>query len=517
MLMSLHKDTLQTETDETLHSSVSLFLICNNLKAWHFHAFYFLSNLFFLAYFLHINLHCILLSVTIHHQIKKGSLMKPTQFAFNNLDFLPEYVDLLHAFRNLGYTPAQAIADLCDNAQVAGSKNVWVYLNFEQSTNKSKVVNEIIIADQGKGFSYLTLQSALVPAKTAEIRSSDSLSQFGCGLITAGLSLGNKVEIFSRGSDGDVYSYIDWDEKLASGNPVNPLRACTDEEVRTRLAPYIKHSKSGSVIRISNIRFEASDYGQLRKKIYTKLSTSWFMFGDEFNAHLDGHKIRKWDLLEADNCLDLTEVLEYPVKLIENGKTVTEYVYMQMSTIKEHNDERSLNNYDPELSKSIKTLTEIGRSATYGGFEVCRRKRGVMEGSTLGLFKMTGTKHGFRARIWFSSPKLDDTYFRINVQKTNCQIVEPKLLTWVRTHSMKYCNDVSVPLYHKGKNEKKETLPITPPEVSLPEVDVTPSFASQLMTAKNALYNRVSLLNPDDFTGRQALDELAELKRIALS
>jgi len=27
MLISLHKDTLQTETDETLHSSVSLFKI----------------------------------------------------------------------------------------------------------------------------------------------------------------------------------------------------------------------------------------------------------------------------------------------------------------------------------------------------------------------------------------------------------------------------------------------------------------------------------------------------------
>ena len=426
---------------------------------------------------------------------------------------MPDYVDLLQAFRNLGYTPAQAIADLCDNAQVAGSSNVWVYLNFEQSsTGKSKVVNEIIIADQGKGFSQLSLQSALVPAKTAEIRSADSLSQFGCGLITAGLSLGNRVEIFTRGEDGDLYSYLDWDEKLNTGNPVNVMRKCTDDENRTYLSPYIKFAKSGSVIRISNIRFEASDYGQLRKKIYVKLSTSWFMFGDSFQAHLDGSPVRKWDLLEADNCIDLSDVHEFPVKLVEGGKTVTEYVYLQMSTIKEHYDARSLNAFDPEISKSIKLLTEIGRNATYGGFEICRRKRGVMEGSTLGLFKMTGPLHGFRGRIWFSSPKLDDTYFRINVQKTNCQIVEPKLLNWVKNLTLDYVNKKTKKIYD---DNKKANVPVTPPVVVQPEVETEPSIQSQLMITKNTLYSRILALNPDEITPLQATIELANLKKIA--
>jgi len=441
-----------------------------------------------------------------------------TMFSFKKMDFMPDYVDLLHAFRNLGYTPAQAIADLCDNAQVAGSSNVCVFLNFEQSsTGKSKVVNEIIIADQGKGFSHLTLQSALVPAKTAEIRSAESLSQFGCGLITAGLSLGNRVEIFTRGEDGDLYSYIDWDEKLDTGNPENLIRRCTDDEQRTYLNAYInphhRPSKTGSVIRISNIRFEASDYGQLRKKIYVKLSTSWFMFGNSFDAYLDGSKIRKWDLLEADNCLDLSDVHEFPVKLIEGGKTITEYVYLQMSTIKEHNDTRSIVSVDADLSKSIKLLTEIGRNATYGGFEVCRRKRGVMEGSTLGLFRMTGPLHGFRGRIWFSSPKLDDTYFRINVQKTNCQIVEPKLLNWVKGLTMDYVKNKTKKIYDSNK---KTTVVVTPPVVAQPEVETEPSIQSLLMTTKNTLYSRILSTNPEELTPMQALIELGALKQIAV-
>jgi len=442
--------------------------------------------------------------------------MKSTQYSFETLDFMPDYVDLLQAFRNLGYTPAQAIADLCDNAQVAGSSNVWVYLNYEQSsTGKSKVVNEIIIADQGKGFSELSLQSALVPAKTAEVRTDDSLSQFGCGLITAGLSLGNRVEIFTRGVDGDLYSYIDWDEKLNTGNPVNVIRPCTGEETRTFLNPYTNpkgmRSETGSVIRISNIRFEASDYGKLRKQIYIKLSTSWFMFGNSFNAHLDGIQVRKWDLLEADNCIDLTDVYEFPVKLIEGGKTVTEYVYLQMSTIKQHYDARSLTANDPEFAKSIKTLSEIGRNATYGGFEICRRKRGIMEGTTLGIFKMSGPNHGFRGRIWFSSPKLDDTYFRINVQKTNCQIVESKLRNWVSKLTLDYVNNTTTKIYDANK---KPNNPVTPPVVSQPEIETEPSPQSQLMITKNTLYSRILALNPDEMTPLQATIELADLKKI---
>jgi Fe-S cluster assembly iron-binding protein IscA len=237
------------------------------------------------------------------------------------------------------------------------------------------------------------------------------------------------------------------------------------------------------------------------------------MFGDSFDAYIDGSKIRKWDLLEADNCLDLSDVHEFPVKLIEGGKTITEYVYLQMSTIKEHNDTRSIVSVDSELSKSVKLLTEIGRNATYGGFEVCRRKRGVMEGSTLGLFRMTGPLHGFRGRIWFSSPKLDDTYFRINVQKTNCQIIEPKLLNWVKGLTMDYVNNKTKKIYDINK---KPTVVIVPPVVAQPEVETEPSVHSLLMITKNTLYNRILTMNPDDFTGGQAWDELSALKQIAI-
>jgi hypothetical protein len=135
-----------------------------------------------------------------------------------------------------------------------------------------------------------------------------------------------------------------------------------------------------------------------------------------------------------------------------------------------------------------------------------------MEGSTLGLFKMTGPLHGFRGRIWFSSPKLDDTYFRINVQKTNCQIIEPKLLNWVKNLTMDYVNGKTKVIYEANK---KPNVPVVPPVVSQPEVETEPSIQSQLMVTKNALYARILALNPDEMTPLQATIELADLKKIA--
>jgi phage terminase small subunit len=136
-----------------------------------------------------------------------------------------------------------------------------------------------------------------------------------------------------------------------------------------------------------------------------------------------------------------------------------------------------------------------------------------MEGSTLGLFRMTGPLHGFRGRIWFSSPKLDDTYFRINVQKTNCQIVEPKLLNWVKGLTMDYVKNKTKKIYDSNK---KTTAVVTPPVVAQPEVETEPSIHSVLMTTKNTLYSRILSTNPDELTPVQALIELGALKQIAL-
>ena len=125
---------------------------------------------------------------------------------------------------------------------------------------------------------------------------------------------------------------------------------------------------------------------------------------------------------------------------------------------------------------------------------------------------MSGPNHGFRGRIWFSSPKLDDTYFRINVQKTNCQIIEPKLRNWVSKLTLDYVNNTTTKIYEANK---KPNNPVTPPVVSQPEIETEPSPQSQLMVTKNTLYARILALNPDEMTPLQATIELADLKKIA--
>jgi hypothetical protein len=78
---------------------------------------------------------------------------------------------------------------------------------------------------------------------------------------------------------------------------------------------------------------------------------------------------------------------------------------------------------------------------------------------------------------------------------------------------MDYVNNKTKKIYDINK---KPTVVIVPPVVAQPEVETEPSVHSLLMITKNTLYNRILTMNPDDFTGGQAWDELSALKQIAI-
>ena len=78
---------------------------------------------------------------------------------------MPDYLDLLNAFRKLGYSTTSAIADLCDNPYDAGATKCWV--SVKKGVN---VIDNIVISDNGSGMTQYELQKALVPASTGRTR-----------------------------------------------------------------------------------------------------------------------------------------------------------------------------------------------------------------------------------------------------------------------------------------------------------------------------------------------------------
>ena len=113
------------------------------------------------------------------------------------------------AISKIGYSPAPAILDICDNSVTA--KANYVEIQFLQKdgktlSNKNNVESYTVI-DNGKGMTDDDLLKALTigsPVKYGK----NSLSKYGFGLKSAGLSLGQKIVVYSKknGKLSNVYT-----------------------------------------------------------------------------------------------------------------------------------------------------------------------------------------------------------------------------------------------------------------------------------------------------------------------
>jgi hypothetical protein len=119
-------------------------------------------------------------------------------------------------------TPA-AVGEPVDNALEAGANHIKIRLvEGERKVGKrqktTRVVEQIAVADDGKGMSTDVLHRCLVLGYSTRYDSRAGMGRFGVGATLAGISQAKRIEIYSRdsGTSPWLYSYIDLDE-IASG------------------------------------------------------------------------------------------------------------------------------------------------------------------------------------------------------------------------------------------------------------------------------------------------------------
>ena len=103
------------------------------------------------------------------------------------------------AIGHIGYTPTTAICDILDNSVSAGAKSISIKLVLKDgvgSTRKNNV-KEYVVIDDGCGMNFLKAKDALKLGSSDENYAIDSLSKFGLGLKSAGLSQGERIELIS--------------------------------------------------------------------------------------------------------------------------------------------------------------------------------------------------------------------------------------------------------------------------------------------------------------------------------
>ena len=113
---------------------------------------------------------------------------------------------IVNALRNCGYNNYSAIADIIDNSLEPEVNSTYVKVDFEtEGTGADKtIIKSILVIDDGCGMTEDTLEEAMSLGSDTGKNGSDNLGMYGAGMKTASLSIGQKLEIFTKASDSEV-------------------------------------------------------------------------------------------------------------------------------------------------------------------------------------------------------------------------------------------------------------------------------------------------------------------------
>ncbi|MCP2262025.1 Histidine kinase-, DNA gyrase B-, and HSP90-like ATPase [Streptoalloteichus tenebrarius] len=122
----------------------------------------------------------------------------------------------LDSMRDAGFDLTAAIGEPLDNSIEADATLMRVQPIFGRG---KKTIDRIIIADNGVGIEPTQMHHVLSMGYSSRYGQRQGLGRFGVGLKLAGLSLGERIEIYSKrtGDPKIYYSYIDLQE-IREGN-----------------------------------------------------------------------------------------------------------------------------------------------------------------------------------------------------------------------------------------------------------------------------------------------------------
>ncbi|MFB9246911.1 ATP-binding protein [Sphaerisporangium melleum] len=117
----------------------------------------------------------------------------------------------LQSMRDSGFDLTAAAGEPIDNSVEAGATHIRVSTNFGERRSS---IDEIAFADNGRGISPDILAYALSMGFSTRYNQRGSLGRFGVGLKLAGLSLGRRIDVYTKqaGDPTIRHAYMDLQE-----------------------------------------------------------------------------------------------------------------------------------------------------------------------------------------------------------------------------------------------------------------------------------------------------------------
>ena len=175
---------------------------------------------------------------------------------------------VLEAISHIGYSSHSAISDIVDNSVSAKASEVSIKIKASFYARKNSI-HEIQIIDNGTGMDGDELENCLALGSSAEHYSKNSLSKFGMGLKSAGLSLGERISIVSKKGGAINKIVLDLEKIAEEYNLEKEAITAEDQEI-------LENFENGTCIKVDKLRKQHPTCKNLMKSLEEEMSEIYY-------------------------------------------------------------------------------------------------------------------------------------------------------------------------------------------------------------------------------------------------
>ncbi len=350
---------------------------------------------------------------------------------------------LCEAISKIGYTPESALLDLVDNSITAGATEVkiQIFLRDDCTIVMKKAVEAYCVSDNGRGMNDSEITAAFEIGAIREY-GSNSLSKYGMGLKSAGLSLGRSIKIISR-KDGLVSSASILDRDLIRKSTVYSIIRRAINEQEAALVEELIPGKHGTLVLIegteeSNQRSPKTIQQNLNARIgviyyeflkNTPSPTIELNVGNK-SVGFQSFTAKPRDILHREiarqgfnadeyDCLTPCLVFDENIEVSEDDDSILPF---KLSVVIFPRDRMS--SYAGFTADQKSKIRDYDITSVNRGFFIYRNDRLIRWGDDLGI--VGKDDRGFRACIMLNTDH--DAVFHVDVSKQRFEISEELLL-----------------------------------------------------------------------------------------
>jgi hypothetical protein len=175
----------------------------------------------------------------------------------------------------IGYRPHAALADIVDNSIAAQANKILISIGIEEGSTLSERnnISSFTIIDNGRGMDDTGLCTALDLGSLVTYED-NSLSKYGLGLKSAGLSLGDRVVVLSK-RNGTLTKQHALDREAIREQQAYGV--CI-EEPDHRLTALLDAHQSGTVVQVTNVHSPLDSATTVLKNLSEQLGVIYYEF-----------------------------------------------------------------------------------------------------------------------------------------------------------------------------------------------------------------------------------------------